>query len=817
MKRADFRIAWRLMLKEPGYSLVAVFGLAVGLAAFLLLSGFARYSWSYDAQVPDVSNVYMIEQRFNLQGGQNWQDNAPVMLREAAQGIPGVTASTGYLAWHPLNVQVDGQVYKLKSLTALPGLTALMGIRAIQGNLDEALTRPDAFAITESAARRLFGTADVLGRAFPLNSVETRGTARIAAILPDPPANTTIPYESLNGVNLSLIPQMFRDEALHGQQGWPGHLLVRLHPDASVAAVTEALQKFADQAAKRLGLPPESVEALAGKRVIDLQLVPLREAYFDRDVVTDSQSLDVARGDRGVIAGLFAIGGLILLLAAINYVNLATLRVIRRQREIGVRKALGFGNRRLAFQFLAESMLVAISAAVLGLVLATLALPWFSSVANRDLAGMLSPGNLLAALGVGVVVGLLVSIYPAWVAFRVRPAQVLAGRPDTESPSARRTRQCFSVLQIAAAMDLASFALAVAWQTNFSMNDSPGFDPTPLLIFEMNEGRKLEEDDTTIGFVAELRNHPAVAGVTLSSDAVGRTRNPWHKEFTRDGGRPAMVEVKEVTPPFFVEYGIQPIAGRLFDPRLDHYDGVFPVVINELAAREFGFASPQQAVGATLKGRGAFLSQLDSEQVIGVAPEIRFRSLREPPVPIVYQLFSGGMTVTVRARGSVADAEAAVRNVWPKYFPQTELQMSSAKSIYAANYADDAALARLLGLATLVAVFIAAIGAYVLAADAVQRRTREIALRKLFGARRHDVGRLVAREIGAILSLAALVALPLAALAIARYLAPFTERTPLAYWTMGIALIATLGVVAIAALRQTRIAMAMKPSAALRT
>jgi cell division protein FtsX len=816
MRRADFRVAWRLMLQAPGYSLVAVMGLAAGLGAFLLLSGFARYSWSYDAQVPDVEHVYMIEQRFNLQGGTNWQDNAPAALREAAQSIPGVSASTGYLAWHPLNVQVDGHAFKLQSLTALPGFTELMGIRAIQGDLNEALTRPDAFAITESAARRLFGTSDVIGRAMPLNSVETKGVARIAAILPDPPANTTIPYESLNGVDLSLIPQMFRDEALHGQMGWPGHLLVRLHSDASVTAVTEALQNFADQAARRLGLPPGSVEALSGKKVIDIQLVPLREAYFDRDVVTDSQSLAVDRGDRKVIAGLLAIGGLILLLAAINYVNLATLRVIRRQREIGVRKVLGFGNRRLAFQFLAESMLVAVAAAVIGLVLAVVALPWFSELANRDLSGVLTPGNGLLALGVGVIVGALVSIYPAWIAFRVRPAQVLAGRPDTESPAARRTRQVFSVLQIAAAMGLASFTLAVAWQTDFSMHDSPGFDPTPLLIFEMNEGRKLQEDDTTIGLVAEMRNHPAVAGVTMSSDAVGRTRNPWHKEFTREGGRPAMVEVKEVTPPFFVEYGIRPIAGRLFDPALDHYDPVIPVVINELAAREFGFASPQQAVGATLKGRGAFYSEFDSEVVIGVAPEIRFKSLRDPPAPIVYQLFSGGMTVTVRARHSVADAEAAVRSVWPKYFPQTELQMTSAKHIFAANYADDAALARLLGLATLVAMSIAAIGAYVLAADAVQRRRREIALRKLFGARRRDVGRLVARELGVILLFATLIALPLASLAIARYLAPFIERTPLAYWAIGVALIAALGVVGIAAARQTRIAMAMKPSAALR-
>jgi ABC-type antimicrobial peptide transport system permease subunit len=191
--------------------------------------------------------------------------------------------------------------------------------------------------------------------------------------------------------------------------------------------------------------------------------------------------------------------------------------------------------------------------------------------------------------------------------------------------------------------------------------------------------------------------------------------------------------------------------------------------------------------------------------------------LREPPTAVVYTLASNSMTVTIRARGTVADAASAVRNVWPKYFPLTVLDMRPAKDIYAANYADDASLAKLLTLATLVALFIAAIGAYVLATDAVQRRTREIALRKLFGARRRDVGRLVAKELGIIVLLAAVVALPLAALAIARYLAPFSERTPMAYWALVLAGAAAVGVVAVAAGRQARIAMRMKPAAALRT
>jgi len=805
-------------MKRPDLlTLVAVLGLAVGLAAFLLLSGFARYSWSYNAQVPDVGHVYLIKHRFNVEAGRPWWDKAPMLLREAALATPGVTDATGYLGWFPLNIQVDGQLHKLRSLTVLPRFAEMMGLQVVKGDLTEALTRPDAFALTESAAKRLFGTTDVLGRAFLLNSVETRSVARIAAILRDPPANTTIPFESLNGLSLSLVPPMFRDEALHGQMGWPGHMLIRLHPDASVAAVQEALQKFMDVAILKLNLPPAAMAAIGDAKVMDVQLLPLREAYFDRNVVVDAHTLGVDRGDRGVIAGLMAIGALILVLAAINYVNLATIRVIRRQREIGMRKVLGFGNGRLAFQFLAESMFVSLLAAVFGIALAVLALPIVGELANRDLSGMVSLANIGAALGIGVIAGLLVSIYPAWIAFRVRPAHVLAGRPDTESQTARRLRQALSVLQVAVAMGLASFTLAVAWQTRFSINGSPGFDPAPLLVLTMNEDRKLEDDDTTHAFIAELEQLPAVAGVTMTADAIGRARHTWSQELSREGGRPVTIETREIGLTFFEQYGIRPVAGRLFNPKVETYITAMPVVLNEPAARELGFASAQQAVDSILLQRNPLSSEVTSARVIGIAPDIRLRSLREPPTAVVYNLASNGMTVTVRARGSVADAATAVRNVWPKHFPLTVLDMRPAKDIYAANYADDASLAKLLTLATLVAMFIAAIGAYVLATDAVQRRTREIALRKLFGARRRDVGKLVARELGAVILLAAIVALPLAALAIARYLAPFSERTPVAYWALLAAAAVSVGVVGVAAARQARIAIRLKPAVAMRT
>jgi putative ABC transport system permease protein len=821
MKLQDFRVGWRILAKDPVYSLVSILGLGVGLGVCLLLLGYARYCWQYNAHVPDADNVYIVKQRNNLELGTPWYDQAPLLLLAAARTTPGVTNASGYVSWFPLTVELNGQLRKLKSLTVLPGFAGMMGLQAIKGDLNEALSRPDSFAITEATAIRLFGTSDVLGRTLllRLNAVEqNRSAARIAAILRNPPANTTIPFETLNGPNLSLVPQFMHSELLSGESGWLGYLLVRVQPGTSLAAVSEVLQHAADGAPSAQKAPPEMKERLGDRKIMDIKLSRLRDAYFDRDVAANFTSLPVDRGNSTVVAGLVVIAILILALAAINYVNLATIRVIRRQREIAMRKVLGAGKGRLALQFVAESLLVSVLATAIGLLLAYLALPTFSELMNRDLGSVLSRANIAAALGLGLALGLLTAIYPAWTAYGVRPSLMLIGRPDTESLRSKHLRQALSVLQVAAAMGLASFTLAIFWQARFAIDASPGFDPSALLVFDLPVGASAR-DEKPRGFMAALSQQPEVAGIAVSNDPVGRSKQSWSTEIKREGREAVEMDVKSVSANFFKEYGIKPVVGRLFDSKIDKEDDPVPVVINAIAARQLGFASPEQAVGQILLFRSIASGTpvLITKRIVGIAPEIRFYSLREVPGAIAYELWSNSATLTVRASGPIADAERAVQTVWPKYFPNSVLEMKPAKEIYAANYADDARLARLLALSTAIAMIIAAFGVYVLAADAVQRRTKEIALRKLFGTRRRDIGKLIAREIGAVILLSAVVALPLAALAIGRYLAAYTERTPLAFWALAFALLVSLATAAFAGARQAWIAMTLKPAVALRT
>lgn len=811
MQLRDFRIGWRSLQQEPVYSLVVIIGMAVGLATSLLLLGFVHYSWRYNAQFPNVERVYVIKQRFNIDPKSPWFDLAPLVLRNVAASTPGVDAATAYIPTRPQAsgavVSIDGQLRTLHSLTVLPGFVQMLGLKASQGDLQAALEQPDAAVLTEASAQRLFGSTQVLGRTF---TVEGK-LLRVGALLPTPPANTTIPFQALVGVNSTIMDSGFRDELLSGAQGWWGKQLVRVQPGASLAAIEAALQDAVDHHPALQAREQEIKQRLGNRKPMEIRLSPLRDAYFDQDVAANYIAPSGERAHPAVVTGLALVALLILALAAINYVNLATVGVLRRQREVAMRKVLGARMTQIVLQLLAESLLVSLLATLLGLLLAWLALPTFAQLVNRSLDGMLTPAHVAAALAVGALLGVLTALYPAWIALRIRPGQVLAGRADTESTRGLHLRRVMTVLQLATAMAFASVTLAIIWQTSYALRASPGFDPAPLLIVDLLDDDK--DQGNMARLAAALSAQPGIAGVARSQDAVGRHHNTWNIDVKRAGHASAALEMKAVSTSYFEQYGLKPLHGRLFDARTDKDNDPLPMVINAAAARDLGFDSPEQAVGQTVYW---IADRLVPKRIIGIAPELRFHSMREAPRAIAYEPADIGHTLSVRFSGSLAEAEQAVRTLWPRYFPDMPLTMRRAGDILADDYAEDIRMAKLLAVATGIALTIAAFGTYVLSAHTVQRRAREIVLRKLHGAQRRDIGLLVLREIGALALVAAAVALPIAAVAIARYLAGYVEHAPVGYWTMTLALAATLAVAVAAAARHAWLAMRMPPAAALR-
>jgi putative ABC transport system permease protein len=799
MKLRDFRIGWRLLVKEPAYSAVVIFGLAVGIAACFLLLGFVRHSFSYDEQVPERERVYRLMERWNLAVfGYQWSDNTSLPARDAAlaSGQP-VLASA--VIERSLDVRAGAQVITFGVALVDPDFEKIFAPKVLAGDLHAALTRPDALALTRETAVKLFGNADAVGKVVK----NDKQTYVVTAVVADQPAASTVPFDSLAGTASTIWPQLKNFANAWG--GTPGRVYLKLLPGADKQLVLDAVQRGLRNSPLVRRDYAEQVAALGGRDLIDHRLGPLVDAYLDPDLKENSP----VHGDRQMMYGLTAVAVLILLLAATNYVNLATVRTLGRQREIAVRKVMGALAPAVARQFLAESVLVCLIATFVGLLLAWLVLPVFSDLVQRKFDNMFSPGALAASVLLGALLGLAAGAYPTWSALRVRANAALAGRGSSETTRGLWLRRALTALQFAVAMGLTGTTLAVAWQTQYASTLSPGFDPDPLLtLMAANDMR----DPRMRAFRDELARLPGVDGVAESNMPFTWSNNI--TRLNREGGSGGDLNRYVVSPEFFNVYGLKAVAGRLYDPAMDKMDQSDRAVINASAARKLGFASPQDAVGKTLSEPGG---QVPPVQVIGVAPDMRHRSARDGAQPSVFYLGERLRVFTIHCRQDPVAVKRAIEEIWPRYFPDESLDVVRMKTFIANRfYADDLRLAKLLAASSVIAIAIAGFGIYVLAAYSVQRRTKEIVLRKLYGASGGAIGRLVLLEFAKLIGAGALFGLPLGWLATERYLAPFTERAPIGLWALAAALAVASLVALGSTLRHTLGAVRVTPALALR-
>jgi len=798
MNLRDFRIGWRLLVKEPAYSAVVILGLAAGIAACFLLLGFVRHSFSYDRHVPERERVFRLMERWHVAAlGDDWKPTSSLPARDAALASGQPVLATAFIN-ESLDVRAGQRVLNIEGALVDPDFAKIFRPQVLAGDLHAALTRPDALALTREGALMLFGRTDVVGRSLQSD----RQTFVVAALLADPPSATTMPYRMLAGTASNIETAEWYGNFRKAWGGTPGRMYIKLLPGADGGAVLDAVRRGLRNSAFIQRDMADQVAALGGADLIDYQLGALETAYLDPDLKENSS----IHGDRRLMLGLAGVAVLILLLAATNYVNLATVRVLARQREIAVRKVLGASAQAVARQFLAESVLVSLIATVIGLLLAWLLLPPFADLLQRRFDAMFSPEALLAALLFGVVLGLVTGAWPAWYALRVRAAGALAGRGGAETGSGRWLRRTLTALQFAAAMGLTGTTLAVAWQTQYASALSPGFDPASLLTFPaMNDMR----DARTRALHDEIGRLPGVQAVGASSFPITFTNAI--SALRREGGAMTDLHVYGVTPGFFAALGLKPAAGRLYDPARDTMQDGDRIVINASAARRMGFATPQEAVGKMVHE-----SDGPPKQVIGVAPDIRHRSARGGEQPGMFVLSERNRVFIVRSRDPVATRHA-IEKLWPRHFPNETLGVAHMDSyLVDAFYADDLRLAKLLGASSAIATALAAFGIYVLAAYSVQRREREIVLRKLYGASGAVVGRLVLREFAVLVGAGAVIGLPLGWIAVQRYLGGFMERAPVGAWTLVGALLVAGMVALLSTLRHALAAVRIRPALALR-
>jgi len=803
MQLSDFRIGWRLLAKDWRWSGSAIAGLAMGFAACFLLLGYVMYSFSYDSSHPDPDRVYLVKTRFHFPGvPEEWSEQATQALRATIrqQRLPAEVTMVGRI---PAALVVDDRAIAAQVTLVDPAFATMMGVRALAGDPSAALMRPDSIVLTVTAARKLFGRdAGVVGQ---LVTVAGERYA-VGALLADPPGASTIPFEILAGTGSTLWANEDRDDATQNWGRLFGRVYVKLHAGADPAALAAALQRASDASPLHQQLAPEFLAQLGDKPLMDVALVRLRDAYLDPDLARGA----VLHGDRPVLYAVTALALLILLLAAINYVNLTTVRTLRRQREIAISKVLGAPAGQVVAQFLTESVLITLAATTLGLLCAWRLMPLFGELMNRPIGTFLSVPVVAAFLALGLLTGALAGLHPAWVALRVKAAVALAGRHDQESRGGLRARRALTVLQLASAMALASITLGVAWQTYHVLTANPGFDARAKLVIDA--GAPYTAPDARVrSFVEAVRHLPGVTGVAESLEAVGRQDIVQKGVLKRAGGTAITIEWKGISPTFLTVYGMRPLAGRVYDEQRDTDAKAAGVVLTAAAVRALGFVDPQDAIGRSVDGDGK------DYQIVGVVPDMRFQSLRELPAPVAFRLARSTPVLTVSFQGSPAAMEAAVEAAWRQALPDKALTMTRQEALLAAHYADDVRSVKLLAASALLAIAIAAMGVYVLSAYSVQRRTREIVLHRLFGAGRGDIVRLLGRETVLLIAVSAAVGIPPALLVLRHYLAGFVDQSPGWGWAIALAFALAALVAFMSVLRGIVVALALRPGAALRT
>jgi ABC-type antimicrobial peptide transport system permease subunit len=797
MMLRDFRIGWRLLLQQPAYSLMVIGGLAVGFAACFLLFGYVAFCLNFNSSIPDNDRVVVVKQRINVFPRPDWQLPALLSLRQVGRDS-GMVDQSIMMKDIEAPLRVGTEMRALDFHVTDPAFRTLFNIREKQGDLQATLTQPDGLALTQSGAAKLFGTQPALGQSVQAGDV----TLQVRAILPDPPANGSLQYEALAGISSSAWPERL----IAFQKPVRATLFMKLKPGGSAAALTALLQEAGERDPFNQRMKQGSLgKRLNGRNVADIRLQPLRDAYFDEDMAASRTGERYGR--RSNVYALAAGGLLILLLATINYVNLATMRTLRRQREIGLRKLLGASTGQLIRQFLSEAVMTTMLAAILGLMLAWLILPTFSDLVNRKLDGMFTAQHCAIALGFSIVIGLCAGAYPAWLAQHARLATALAGRDNSETIAGLWLRRVLTVLQFGSAMALSAGTLAVSWQTWYASHASPGIDINRLLVLDMpfNATGTAAAD----ALLDHLRRLPGVESVSTISEAVGRDGFKLTNIIRNREGNDMPMEAKSVSPNWFEANGLRAVYGQTFNPRIDPHDSTDNggVLLNADAAIALGYATPQDAVGQALPSGGA--------QIIGIAPDIRYQGLHSPPKALIYRVRSGSV-VMLRTSASVEQAYDMIAPLWRRNFPNAVLEIQTQQRILADRYAADARLMRILAISSATAIALAAFGIYVLSAYSVQRSRREIVLRKLHGAAGKDIALMLAREFSVLVAAGAIVGLPLAAVGTQRYLAGYTEHAPIGVWTLAAALLLAVLVALLATTRHALTAMRMSPALALK-
>ena len=764
MLKNYLKTAWRNLWKNKTTTFINLFGLSIGMTAAVFIFLWVKNEFSFDNYHPDKENIYRITNSIGVSKNENWiWESSPMLLGQtAAKEIPEVEkyASAIINSWGGPVFNINHKLFSEKTSAWVDnGWFNIFHYDFIAGNAAAFDNNPFSVILTESKAKKFFGDANPVGQLILIDTVNYT----VQGVIKDNPVNSSFKFDIL----MQMDGRLSDPSVLKNDKSWNnfGYLtFLQLRSDANKKLVETKLNDI--------------INRNRTNHNDNASLQPLNGMYFE----TDLQSSDLPHGNKKTTYIFSLLGILLLITACINYVNLTTAKASLRSKEVSVKKIVGAKRTHLFLQFIIESLTISIFALLISIVLIRLCLPLFNSVTEENF--QLPFGSVTmwkVFIGTLIFSTVLNGLYPALLLSSFKPSNVFRGASILKL-SDGSVRKSLVVFQFVLSVILITGAIVIYKQLKFIQTTNPGYNVSQVMSlqipYQVYENFKDEKQKQLffINMQNELRSKGSITSVCTGGSEIVNVGGASSGNADWDGRdttfNPTIAQLS-VDADFQKFFGLRMQSGHWFKQGTEDYHNY---ILNETAADLFHMHKP-------LIGQ-RFIYGGDTGQIIGVVKDFHYKSMHEKIGPLVLSNNQGydSYLFLKTTPGNIAKSISDVETVWSKFIPDQPFSFTFLDESFNKLYKSDIKTSQLIFSFSIIAVILSAMGLFGLAAFTTEQRTKEIGIRKVLGASVQQITTLLSREFVMLVLIAIVIAIPVAAFVMNKWLQDFAYRTPLAAW-----------------------------------
>lgn len=785
------------------FSAINILGLSIGIALCFIIMLYVQDELSYDKYNENADNIARIVFKADINGGKiNESVTMPPVAATMKKDFPEVQDATRILPWGDAKILYKDKVFKDDEFAFVDNnFFSIFTLPMIKGDPKTALLHEHSVVVSQSTAKKYFGEEDAMGKVIVM-TIDNNQPYTVTGIIKDVPANAHFHFDMFT--SLTGFGNYNSDTWMSG--GYHTYLLLKPGTDLSKmeARFPEMVKKYmGPQIQQQMGLSLEQFTSKGNSLGFGLQ--PLTDIHLNSNTNNEFEP-----GGNEMYVYIFAgVAIFMLVVACINFINLSTAGASKRAKEVGIRKVAGSGRFQLIKQFLSESILITLFALLIAFVIVKLALPAFNNISGKELGFDVKP--MLAFIGLGLIVGIIAGIYPAFYLSSFKPIAVLKGKLTTTNKGFG-LRSGLVVFQFFISVALIIGTIVVYQQMKYIQNKDLGFNKDQIITIPNSYVLGNNEK----AFKQKMLQDPRIVNATTSWYKPAGPSNYNNALAYPQGNDNLVVNGVDyhIDEQYIPTMGMQMVAGRNFSK--EFATDSFGIILNETAAKAFGWNNTT-ALNKTIVRQNSERGQNVAYHVIGVIKNFNFKSLHETISPLYMTLYPEGGLIFKTKTTDVAGLLATMKKEWDSYNTGEPFSYNFMDDLFNNTYATEQKTGTILNLFSMLTIFVACLGLFGLVTYTAEQRRKEIGVRKVLGASVMQVTQMLSKEFLKLVCISCVIAFPLSYWAMSKWLQSFAYRVSISWWVFAAAALAAIIIALLTVSFQAIKAALANPVKSLRT